>query len=65
MLCSVCKKNTAIVFYNNIDKDGKNTLEGYCYDCAVKKGINPTEVLQSSMISYLKIMDFQKECQNN
>ena len=45
MLCSVCKKNTAIVFYNNIDKDGKNTLEGYCYDCAVKKGINPTEVL--------------------
>ena len=45
MLCSICKKNTAIIFYNNIDKDGKNTLEGYCYDCAIKKGINPSEVL--------------------
>ncbi len=45
MLCSVCKKNTAIIFYNNIDKNGKNTLEGYCYDCAKQKGINPSEVI--------------------
>ncbi len=45
MLCSICKKNTAIIFYNNIDKNGKTTLEGYCGDCAKLKGINPTEVL--------------------
>ena len=45
MLCSICKKNTAIIFYNNIDKKNQTTLEGYCYDCAKKKGIDPTEVL--------------------
>ena len=45
MLCSICKKNTAIIFYNNVDKHGKTTLEGYCYDCAKQKGINPSEVL--------------------
>ncbi len=47
MLCSICKKNTAIVFYNRIDKNGKATLEGYCYDCAKEKGINASEVLRS------------------
>ena len=45
MLFSICKKNTAIIFYNNVDKHGKTTLEGYCYDCAKQKGINPSEVL--------------------
>ena len=45
MLCSVCKKQTAIIFYNNTDKEGKTSLEGYCYDCAKAKGINPSEVL--------------------
>ncbi len=45
MLCSICKKQTAIIFYNNIDKNGKKTLEGYCYDCAKEKGINPSEVI--------------------
>lgn len=44
MLCSECKKNTAIIFYNT-EIDGKSTLEGYCYDCAKKKGINPSEVI--------------------
>ena len=44
MLCSVCKKNTAVVFINKI-KDNKNQLEGLCYDCAKKKGINPLDVL--------------------
>ena len=44
MLCSECNKNPAILFYKKIE-NGKETLEGYCYDCAKKKGINPTEVL--------------------
>ena len=44
MLCSICKKNTAVVFINTI-KDNKNQLEGLCYDCAKKKGINPLDVL--------------------
>lgn len=44
MLCSECNKNPAILFYKKIE-NGKESLEGYCYDCAKKKGINPTEVL--------------------
>ena len=44
MLCSICKKNTAVFFINTI-KDNKNQLEGLCYDCAKKKGINPLDVL--------------------
>ena len=45
MLCLDCKKNNAVVFVNKKDNDGKNTLEGYCYDCAKKRGINPIDSL--------------------
>jgi len=45
MLCSECKKNTAIIFINNLEKDGKDSLKGLCYNCAKDKGINPLEVL--------------------
>ena len=44
MLCSECNKNPAILFYKKIE-NGKESLEGYCYDCAKAKGINPNEVL--------------------
>ena len=44
MLCSDCKKNAAILFFNKVE-DGKETMEGLCYDCAQKRGINPLEVL--------------------
>lgn len=37
MLCSVCNKNTAVIFINKLDSNGKNKLEGLCYDCAKKK----------------------------
>ena len=52
MLCSECNKNPAILFYKKIE-NGKESLEGYCYDCAKKKGINPTEVLseQNNILS--------------
>ncbi len=45
MLCSDCKKNSAVVFINKKDAEGKNTLEGYCYSCAKKRGINPIDSL--------------------
>ena len=45
MLCSVCKKNTAIIFTNKQNEKGENSLEGFCYNCAKEKGINPLEVL--------------------
>ena len=56
MICSECKKNPAILFYEKID-NVKNTMEGLCYDCAKKKGINPMEVLskQQDLLSKDKI----------
>ena len=41
MLCSDCKKNTAVIFVNKSNTDGKVENLGYCYDCAKKRGINP------------------------
>lgn len=56
MLCSECNKNPAILFYKKI-VDGKESMEGYCYDCAKKKGINPNEVLakQNDILSHDKV----------
>ncbi len=44
MICSECKKNPAILFYEKIE-NSKNKMEGLCYECAKKKGINPTDVI--------------------
>ncbi|MBE5821123.1 MAG: ATP-dependent Clp protease ATP-binding subunit [Clostridiales bacterium] len=44
MVCSVCKKNTAIIFTNKI-VNGKNEFEGLCLKCAQERGINPIESL--------------------
>ena len=43
MLCSVCKKNMAVVFINSLDKEGKSTgkIKGLCLECAKKQGIDP------------------------
>ena len=56
MICSECRKNPAILFYEKID-NGKSTMEGLCYDCAKKKGIDATEVLakQQDLLSKDKI----------
>ncbi len=47
-LCSVCKKNTAVVFVNKI-VDSQPQLEGLCLTCAKERGINP---LASMMKQY-------------
>lgn len=64
MLCSKCKKNPAILFYEKIE-NGKNTMEGLCYDCAKEQGINPTEVLakQNDVLSKdkLNLTDMSKQ----
>lgn len=41
MLCSDCKKNTAVIFTNEKKADGKIEKVGYCYNCALKHGISP------------------------
>ena len=43
-ICSVCKKNPAIIFINKVEND-KTSVEGLCYNCAKEKGINPLQIL--------------------
>ena len=45
MLCSRCKKNTAVVFVNKLDENKQQQMEGLCYNCAKELGINPLEAL--------------------
>ena len=45
MLCSMCKKNTAVIFINKQGAGGKAEVEGLCYECAKKKGINPIDTM--------------------
>ena len=45
MLCSKCKKNTAVIFINDLNKEGKESIKGLCYNCAKSEGINPLDVL--------------------
>ena len=47
MVCSICKKNPAIIFINKIENN-QNTVEGLCFSCAKEKGINPIEMLSKS-----------------
>ena len=45
MLCSVCNNKPAILFIDKVE-NGKSQMEGLCYDCAKKRGIDPTETLK-------------------
>lgn len=42
MLCSVCKKNVAVIFLNKI-VDGKMESTGLCIPCAKKQGLAPMD----------------------
>ena len=64
MICSVCNKNTAVVFLNKIE-NGKKTMEGLCYSCAKEKGINPLEVLaKNANISNEELEDMSNQFEN-
>ena len=56
MICSSCKKNTAIVFTNKII-NGKQELEGLCFNCAKERGINPIDVL---IKQYLNVWEYDQ-----
>ena len=45
MLCSICNKNTAVIFINKKMPDNSIATEGLCYSCAKEKGVNPLEAL--------------------
>ena len=67
MICSECNKNPAILFYDKIE-NGKSTMQGLCYDCAKKKGIDATEVLanQQDILSKdkLNLADMNKQLES-
>ena len=64
MICSVCNKNTAVVFLNKIE-NGKKTVEGLCYNCAKEKGINPLEVLaKNANITNEELEDMSNQFEN-
>ena len=48
MLCSDCKKNTAVIFVNKANSKGDMETIGYCYNCAKKRGINPLNTIQNN-----------------
>ncbi len=51
----------AVIFLlKKIDGNNNSEMEGYCYDCAKKKGINPLDVLaKQSGITEEQIIIFQ------
>ena len=64
MRCSVCNKNTAVIFINKPGSD-KNSVEGLCYSCAKKKGINPLEILaKNANISNEEIENLSGQFEN-
>ena len=64
MLCSICHKNTAVIFVNKVDGD-QSSLEGYCYNCAKEKGINPLEVLaKQANLSDENLQDMSNQFEN-
>ena len=64
MLCSVCKKNIAVIFTNKKVGD-KNEFEGLCYKCAKEKGINPLEVLsKQANLSEEELEDMTSQFEN-
>ncbi len=64
MLCSVCNKNTAVIFINKVE-NGKTSVEGLCYNCAKEKGINPLEVLaKQSNLSEEELSDMSSQLEN-
>jgi len=61
MLCSKCNKNAAVIFTNTI-KDNKPAIEGLCYECAKKMGINPIELLaQQANLSKEELEDMSNQ----
>ncbi len=64
MLCSNCNKNTAVIFVNK-EVNGKQEIEGLCFQCAQEKGINPLEILaKQSNMSEKDLENMSKQFEN-
>lgn len=66
MLCSVCKKEQAIIFVNEPTKEDPKHLTGYCFNCAKEKGINPlNSVLKDSNVDLNNVAEQFESIFNN
>ena len=64
MLCSSCNKNAAVIFINK-EVNGKQEIEGLCFQCAQEKGINPLEILaKQSNLSEKDLENMSKQFEN-
>lgn len=61
MLCSRCKKNTAVIFINTTDTQGNQSQTGYCYNCAKELGLNPLQSMDSSKLSDEEIKNLSNQ----
>lgn len=65
MLCSICNKNTAVIFINKQMPDKSIATEGLCYECAKKKGVNPlTSLGEQANISEEDIKNMTEQLEN-
>ena len=65
MLCSDCKKNTAVIFINKLGEDNKTEVEGLCYDCAKKRGISQIDAMaKQANLSEKDIKDLSDKLDN-
>lgn len=65
MLCSICNKNTAVIFINKQMPDNSIETEGFCYECAKKKGITPLDSLaKQANISEEDIKNMTEQLEN-
>ena len=62
MICSICKKNPAVIFSSKLENN-KRQMEGLCIDCAKKQGINTDEILdaQSKAFAQNQAQDINKQ----
>ena len=61
MLCSRCKKNTAVILINTTDAQGNQSQTGYCYNCAKELGLNPLQSMDSSKLSDEEIKNLSNQ----
>ncbi len=48
MLCSICKKNVAVIFMTKMEMD-KTTNQGFCLKCAKEMGLKPVDDIMKRM----------------
>ena len=61
MVCSRCKKNTAVIFINTTNAQGNQSQTGYCYNCAKELGLNPLQSMDSSKLSDEEIKNLSNQ----